>query len=173
MVDVRAKRSRAKYWEPYSRERASVKRCDIREGYMYTKQIDPDKYTLLGWWNGRHVRFRCVCPMGVWVQVPSRAPVRKIQDARLWIQDYRNVLLFWIFNLKFCISKIRPGDGMVDMTVLEAVAARCRSSSLLLGTIEKTKPCPKDRDYFYRVLKLGLEPELIPMSLLLDTRLHL
>jgi Thioredoxin-like [2Fe-2S] ferredoxin len=30
-----------------------------------------------------------------------------------------------------CIS---PGDGMVDMTVLEAVAARCRSSSLLLGT---------------------------------------
>jgi hypothetical protein len=26
---------------------------------------------------------------------------------------------------------------MVDMTVLEAVAVRCRSSSLLLGTIEK------------------------------------
>jgi hypothetical protein len=38
--------------------------------------IDPG--VLLGWWNGRHVRFRCVCPMGVWVQVPSRAP------ARLW-----------------------------------------------------------------------------------------
>lgn len=48
MVDVRSKRSLAKYWEPYSRERESVTRCDTREGYMYTKQIDPDNCTLLG-----------------------------------------------------------------------------------------------------------------------------
>jgi hypothetical protein len=34
---------------------------------------------------------------------------------------------------------VGPGDGMVDMTVLEAVAARCRSSSLLLGTSKKRK----------------------------------
>ncbi len=32
-----------------------------------------------------------------------------------------------------------PGDGMVDMTVLEAVAARCKSSSLFLGTIKILK----------------------------------
>ena len=50
---------------------------------------------------------------------------------------------------------ICPGDGMVDMTVLEAVAARCRSSSLLLGTSKILKALfARIRLFFCAYLKL-------------------
>lgn len=74
MVDVRkceSPRSGTTHWSHASECEHPRSGATHERGTRTRLQVS---LNMLGWWNGRHVRFRCVCPSGVWVQVPSRAP---------------------------------------------------------------------------------------------------
>ncbi len=62
--------------------------------------------------------------------IPTR-PTIVIQDSRSKVQNIFKCFEFYILNLEFVFAQVVE---LVDTTVLEAVASRCKSSSLFLGT---------------------------------------
>ncbi len=92
----------------------------------------------LGWWNGRHVRFRCVCPQGVWVQVPSRAPYVSNKNWALRIEKIRvkNEIVFESEFRGFLMERWQSGWSRSSR---KAVCRKVTGVRISLSPPEKSK----------------------------------